>query len=45
MWSAELFEADITSMHLHGGKIDYLDLTRARLADVDLRSSTLSTVN
>lgn len=83
--SAELFEADLTSVHVRGGKIDYLnlrtskitdlliedctitdldlggcrgtrislrncrvetfDVTRATLVDVDLRSTSLSSVN
>lgn len=83
--SAELFDADLASVHIHGGKIDYLnlrtskitdlliedcsitdldlggcrgirialrncrvetlDVTRAVLRDVDLRSTSLSSVN
>jgi uncharacterized protein YjbI with pentapeptide repeats len=34
--SAELFEADIASMHLRGGKIDYLNLRTSTITDLDL---------
>jgi len=32
--SAELFESGFTSVHIHGGKIDYLNLRGATLTDV-----------
>lgn len=40
--SAELFEADVTTLHVHGGKIDYLNLRTSRLTDVLIEDCTIT---
>jgi uncharacterized protein YjbI with pentapeptide repeats len=40
--SAELFEADLTTVHIRGGKIDYLNLRTARLTDVRIENCTIT---
>ncbi|HEY0260385.1 MAG TPA: pentapeptide repeat-containing protein [Lacisediminihabitans sp.] len=40
--SAELFEAQLNSVHLRGGKIDYLNLRASRLTDVLIEDCTIT---
>jgi uncharacterized protein YjbI with pentapeptide repeats len=40
--SAELFDAELDSVHLRGGKIDYLNLRGSRLANVVLEECTIT---
>ena len=40
--SAELFEADIASMHLRGGKIDYLNLRTSTITDLLIEDCTIT---
>lgn len=39
---AELFDADLTSAHIHGGKIDYLNFRNSRLTDVLIEETTIT---
>jgi len=40
--SAELFEADLTSVHLRGGKIDYLNLRTSTITDLIIEDCTIT---
>ncbi|MET4704108.1 uncharacterized protein YjbI with pentapeptide repeats [Frigoribacterium sp. UYMn621] len=40
--SAELFEANITSLHLRGGKIDYLNLRTSTITDLLIEDCTIT---
>lgn len=39
---AELFDADLTSFHIRGGKIDYLNFRNSRLTDVLIEETTIT---
>ncbi|QNE47203.1 pentapeptide repeat-containing protein [Glaciihabitans sp. INWT7] len=43
--SAELFEADITSVHLRGGKIDYLNLRTSTITDLLIEDCTITDID
>ncbi|MET4781506.1 pentapeptide repeat-containing protein [Glaciihabitans sp. UYNi722] len=40
--SAELFDAEMRTLHIRGGKIDYLNLRNARLTDVLIEDCTIT---
>ncbi|MHC5795799.1 pentapeptide repeat-containing protein [Lacisediminihabitans sp. FW035] len=40
--SAELFEADLTSVHVSGGKIDYLNLRTSKITDLLIEDCTIT---
>ena len=40
--SAELFEADLSSVHVRGGKIDYLDLRTSPITDLLIEDCSIT---
>ena len=40
--SVEMFDADLTAVHIRGGKIDYLNLRNARLSDILIEDCLLT---
>ena len=43
--SAELYDADLTSVQIRGGKIDYLNLRGSRLTDVRIEACVVATLD
>jgi uncharacterized protein YjbI with pentapeptide repeats len=43
--SADLYDADLTSVDIRGGKIDYLDLRGSRLTDVRIEGCVIDTLD